>query len=175
MLKATVLVILALFAATFAQRGHLPPDPGAAGKRTVLGIDSDGDGVRDDIQIEVTRLIPNDPYARAGAMFWFAIEQRIFTAYEENPNESFEFFYPYFLASSASARYAIITGAGNFISIDKRTMMLLNTRERFLVNNELDSIAHGRALRSHTFYPELREQLDREFQIFYEREKERQR
>ena len=175
MLKATVLVTLALFAATFAQRGHLPPDPGAAGKRTVLGIDSDNDGVRDDIQIEVTRLIPNDPYARAGAMFWFAMQQRIFTAYEENPNESFEFFYPYFLGMSAAARYSIITGAKNLISIDRFMMLLLNTSERFLVNEKLGSIAHGRALRSHTFYPELREGFDNEFQLFYEREKERQR
>lgn len=29
---------------------NLPPDPGEAGKKTLLGIDSDGDGVRDDIQ-----------------------------------------------------------------------------------------------------------------------------
>ena len=29
---------------------HLPPDPGEAGKRTIEGIDSDGDGVRDDVQ-----------------------------------------------------------------------------------------------------------------------------
>ena len=29
---------------------NLPPDPGAAGKRTIEGIDSDNDGVRDDVQ-----------------------------------------------------------------------------------------------------------------------------
>ena len=29
----------------------LPPDPGEEGKLTLLGIDSDGDGVRDDIQL----------------------------------------------------------------------------------------------------------------------------
>ncbi len=28
----------------------LPPDPGVAGKATIAGIDSDGDGVRDDVQ-----------------------------------------------------------------------------------------------------------------------------
>jgi len=28
----------------------LPPDPGSAGRATLEGIDSDGDGVRDDIQ-----------------------------------------------------------------------------------------------------------------------------
>jgi len=175
MLKATVLVTLALFAATFAQRGHLPPDPGAAGKRTVLGIDSDNDGVRDDIQIEVTRLIPNDPYARAGAMFWFAMQRERFRAYVENPDESFEFFYPYFMGSSAGSRYVIRTGADNLISIDKRIIMALNTRERFLVNHKLDSIAHGKRFRTYDFYPELRERFDNEFQVFYERERERQR
>ena len=28
----------------------LPPDPGKAGKQTLMGVDSDGDGLRDDIQ-----------------------------------------------------------------------------------------------------------------------------
>jgi len=175
MLKATVLVTLALFAATFAQRGHLPPDPGAAGKRTVLGIDSDGDGVRDDIQIEVTRLIPNDPYARAGAMFWFAMQQELFRIYLENPNESFEFFYPYYMGSGAGSWHNIKTGAGNIIPIERRLIMLLNTRERFEINHSLDSIAHGKRFRTYDFYPELRERFDNEFQLFYEREKERQR
>ena len=30
--------------------GDLPPDPGDVGKATLLGVDADGDGVRDDIQ-----------------------------------------------------------------------------------------------------------------------------
>lgn len=32
---------------------NLPPDPGEAGKKTLEGIDADGDGVRDDIQIYI--------------------------------------------------------------------------------------------------------------------------
>lgn len=35
---------------TKAEHNGLPPDPGEAGKATLLGIDSDNDGVRDDIQ-----------------------------------------------------------------------------------------------------------------------------
>src|SRR5216683_231714 len=37
----------------------LPPDPGAAGKATLQGIDSDGDGVRDDIQRYIALTYPN--------------------------------------------------------------------------------------------------------------------
>jgi hypothetical protein len=177
-MKITVLMILVFLATVFAQSGplaKLPPDPGAAGKRTVLGIDSDGDGVRDDIQIQVTRLIPNDPYARAGAMFWFAMQQELFRVYLENPNESFEFFYPYFMGSGAGSWHCLRTGAGDLIPIERREIMLLNTRERFLVSQKLDSIAHGRGFRTYDRYPELKERFNREFQGFYEREKERQR
>lgn len=38
----------------------LPPDPGAAGKVTLAGIDSDNDGVRDDIQIAIYDRYPNN-------------------------------------------------------------------------------------------------------------------
>jgi hypothetical protein len=39
--------------------GRLPPDPGDAGKATLLGIDSDMDGVRDDIQRYISLTYPN--------------------------------------------------------------------------------------------------------------------
>ncbi|MCL1945605.1 MAG: hypothetical protein FWF51_00430 [Chitinivibrionia bacterium] len=174
MLRITVLMIFVLFAVAFAQI-KLPPNPGAAGKKTVLGIDSDGDGVRDDIQIEITKLIPNDPYARAGAMFFFAVQQEIFRIYLENPNESFEFFYPYFLMSMAGATHYVQTGAENLIPVEKFLIMLLNTRERFLVNDKLDSIAHGKGITHYSHYPEFREKYDKKFQEFYEREKDRQK
>jgi hypothetical protein len=174
MLRITVLTIFVLFAVAFAQI-KLPPNPGAAGKKTVLGIDSDGDGVRDDIQIEVTKLIPNDPYARAGAMFFFAVQQEIFRVYLENPNESFEFFYPYFLMSMAGTAHCIRTGAGDLIPVEKREIMLLNTKERFLVGYKLDSIAHGKGITYYEHYTGLKELYDKKFQEFYEREKERQK
>lgn len=43
----------------------LPPDPGEAGKRTLLGIDSDGDGVRDDVQRYIYLTYPDDPKVQA--------------------------------------------------------------------------------------------------------------
>ncbi len=42
----------------------LPPDPGEAGKQTLLGIDSDNDGVRDDVQIGIAHYYPENENAR---------------------------------------------------------------------------------------------------------------
>ena len=42
----------------------LPPDPGDAGKQTLLGIDSDNDGVRDDIQHYIYFTYPNEKKVR---------------------------------------------------------------------------------------------------------------
>jgi len=44
----------------------LPPDPGAAGKETLAGIDSDNDGVRDDVQRWIVMTYPNSQKTRAG-------------------------------------------------------------------------------------------------------------
>ncbi len=43
----------------------LPPDPGDAGKVTLQGIDSDSDGIRDDVQISIVERYPNDEEKQA--------------------------------------------------------------------------------------------------------------
>jgi len=43
----------------------LPPDPGLAGQATLAGIDSDNDGVRDDVQRWITLTYPNSQKTRA--------------------------------------------------------------------------------------------------------------
>ena len=42
-----------------------PPDPGEAGKKSLEGIDSDHDGLRDDIQRWIYARFPNEPKKRA--------------------------------------------------------------------------------------------------------------
>lgn len=44
---------------------QLPPDPGKAGKATIQGIDSDNDGVRDDIQRYIALTYPTSTKTRA--------------------------------------------------------------------------------------------------------------
>ncbi len=45
---------------------ELPPDPGKAGKQTLLGIDTDGDGLRDDIQRYIYFTYTDDDKLRLG-------------------------------------------------------------------------------------------------------------
>jgi hypothetical protein len=52
--------------------GLLPPDPGAAGMATLEGIDSDGDGVRDDVERYIWLTYPQSARQRA-ALFQEAI------------------------------------------------------------------------------------------------------
>lgn len=154
----------------------LPPDPGETGKKTILGIDSDGDGIRDDIQIAITKLIPDDPYKRAGALFWFATKNALWEAYLNNSNQTFEYYYPYFQASGAGSYYCIETGACDLISYGKRATLLYNTKERFLFSEKLDSIANGQAFPSFRDNPiDMQKKYDIEFQKIYEREQERQK
>lgn len=47
------------------QGATLPPDPGEAGKATLSGIDSDHDGVRDDVQRWIALTYPNSAKERA--------------------------------------------------------------------------------------------------------------
>lgn len=49
------------------KQGGLPPDPGEAGKVALEGIDSDGDGVRDDIERYIALTYPNSEKTRAAA------------------------------------------------------------------------------------------------------------
>jgi len=50
----------------------LPPDPGPAGKATLQGIDSDGDGLRDDVQRSIALTFPESARTRA-AMTQYAV------------------------------------------------------------------------------------------------------
>jgi len=155
---------------------RLPPDPGAAGRATILGIDSEGHGVRDDILIAVTKLIPDDPYKRAAALFSSAMQQQLWKAVIENPDKEFEYFRPYFQATSAGAHYWVRMGVCNIISDSRYNALMYNTRERFLIMRKISSIASGQAFPSFRDNPkDIQEKYDRVFQEFYQREQERQR
>lgn len=49
-----------------AAASNLPPDPGEEGKKTLAGIDSDDDGVRDDVQRYIALTYPDSEKTRAG-------------------------------------------------------------------------------------------------------------
>jgi len=54
----------------------LPPDPGAAGVRTVVGIDSNANGIRDDVEVQIDARYGTDPTAFAAATETAKVMQR---------------------------------------------------------------------------------------------------
>ncbi len=65
LLLLILLASLAVWAGEADLLANLPPDPGAAGKATLAGIDSDNDGVRDDVQCWIALTYPNSQKTRA--------------------------------------------------------------------------------------------------------------
>lgn len=56
---------------------NLPPDPGEAGNRTVIGIDSNGNGIRDDVEVAIFREYPNSAKTRAALLQYAVVGQMI--------------------------------------------------------------------------------------------------
>ena len=57
----------------------LPPDPGEAGKATLAGIDSDHDGVRDDLEREIVYMYPQNDQVRRVLRAMMKKEQDVIT------------------------------------------------------------------------------------------------
>lgn len=57
----------------------LPPDPGEAGKATLSGIDSDNDGVRDDLEREIVFMYPGNDTVRRVLRAMVKKEQDVIT------------------------------------------------------------------------------------------------
>lgn len=66
----------------------LPPDPGEAGKQTLLGIDSDSDGVRDDIQRYIYFAYPDEEKVRV-ALTQVALEYQGLLSQANDPDAAF--------------------------------------------------------------------------------------
>jgi hypothetical protein len=57
----------------------IPPDPGEAGKQTLAGIDSDNDGVRDDLEREIVFMYPGNDQVRRVLRAMVKQEQQVIT------------------------------------------------------------------------------------------------
>ena len=57
------------------ESSELPPDPGEEGKADVAGIDSDNDGVRDDVERYIAYKYPDNPLTRKALYQYSKYEQ----------------------------------------------------------------------------------------------------
>ncbi len=65
--------------------GGLPPDPGEEGRATLEGIDSDGDGIRDDIQRFIALTHPDSEKLRAGLTQFTRVVQEALLVRDDKP------------------------------------------------------------------------------------------
>ncbi|UXY15498.1 hypothetical protein N8I74_00335 [Chitiniphilus purpureus] len=130
----------------------VPPDPGAEGRRTLAGIDSDNDGVRDDVQRFLAKEVGQHP-----ARFRYAMEmaritqQEILAASENNKEKVRSLFSQWIVAHDCYFRtykdsVELYSWRLNFSK--KLTALHSNTPERIAANNKADELASGKLYRS---------------------------
>ena len=63
----------------------MPAEPGANGDATIAGVDSDGDGIRDDVERRISANYPDNPSARA---YSYMIAKRLQTIIVNSANKN---------------------------------------------------------------------------------------
>lgn len=127
----------------------LPPDPGEAGKATVLGIDSDNDGVRDDIQRLIQQTAPNSTPIKSALRQYAANAQKLFAAVG-NDSEVLRLLQES-NRSSQCARYIMRTvdlRSDGLEVMDKLRANIANSYLRMKTLSEISSVASGKVIQS---------------------------
>ena len=144
-----IMLVMLLMSGSVAWAGNkdllasLPPDPGEAGKATLEGIDSDNDGVRDDVQRWIAISYPNSQKTRE-ALRQQAIALQKFLVDSADPNLSF--------GNAISNNDAVTCLAyirDDFYNIsDELLAVFLNTAQRSRAYLQADAHLSGRGFRS---------------------------
>jgi hypothetical protein len=124
----TLIIFSLTIVGSIAGNTILPPDPGSAGEQTLLGIDSDNDGVRDDVQRYIYMTYPNDKKLRL-ALTEIAKNYQELLPDSADPDASYAHVTK--LDRSRACLYYIQGGVRNALDI-KRALKaeILNTKER---------------------------------------------
>ena len=126
-------LMLPLLAANIACAGNLPPDPGEAGKATLAGIDSDNDGVRDDVQRWIAMSFPNSQKTRAAVTQKAKAIQLILLNAADEAN---------------ARKYSRASGKASFCITFVREQLLGQDSDAYHLKRELEAIYMNTAVRS---------------------------
>jgi hypothetical protein len=122
----------------------LPKDPGSAGKKTLLGIDSDNDGIRDDVEIAIFEKYPDEPIKRKVLLKEARVDQKKFEAYLKGDRSKIlnELYLEESAASECTVKFTKSTRELIKVS-DHYQSTFYNTKERLLAQNKIDSYFAG--------------------------------
>ncbi len=119
----------------------LPPDPGAAGLATLAGIDSDGDGVRDDVQRFVVLSYPDSQRTQAallqlakGYAAWLSVAAQDTNAAYDAEQKS---------QRAMECVYAVAASDVAYSAINEIKLQVLNTDARQDVFYATDAMLSG--------------------------------
>lgn len=123
---------------------NLPPDPGKEGEKTIVGIDLDADGVRDDIQRSIVLTYPEKPEVQK-ALFQQAKASQEYVRDADDSAKTFE----NAEKISRSLECLHFRDPENASSlIHKLHAELLNTKDRILASDRADSHLGGHSFKS---------------------------
>ena len=140
----TILILLFACTKTSSNKSAtdiiLPPDPSESGKATLAGVDSDRDGVRDDIQRYIVLTYPDQPeiqkalrqYAKAHQDYILGADDPLKT--KENAIKA---------DKSIECLFSKATTDSHSKIFDQIHAEFLNTKERILANSKADSHLSG--------------------------------
>ncbi len=121
---------------------YLPLDPGDSGKNTFEGIDSDSNGIRDDIQRLITFNFPDNPTQRASMLqLAKSIQNAMFLYYEQSQAGS-----PLSVSVediSKAVMFVTDCQANKIMSIGTLEFFIANTDERNQIYHEVNNHFSG--------------------------------
>ena len=122
----------------------LPPDPSETGKATLVGVDSDSDGVRDDIQRYIALTYPDKPEIQK-ALRQFAKASQDYILHGDDPIKAREAA----LKEDKAIECLHSRDSENASVIFRKIHAeFLNTKERILANDKVDSLLSGQVFPS---------------------------
>jgi hypothetical protein len=111
----------------------IPPDPGEAGKATLEGVDSDHDGLRDDVQREIMFLAPESEKMRMALGAYAKVEQTLASSPNLSKEESNAFLEKISAAGACISALQELNDRiiySNYAREIRKTNIVLNTPER---------------------------------------------
>lgn len=130
---------LAACSATDTQDDDLPPDPGPAGLTTLVGIDSDNDGIRDDVQ-RFVMLNHQEPEVRA-ALIQVAVP--LIRSYTVASSDGAVLGFTNELVRGVSCVHTLMPTEDASRAVAELESVVLNTPERIRANEAADERASG--------------------------------
>lgn len=140
--------------------------------KEILGADDDNDGVRDDIQAQIIKKIPNDPEKRAIVMLMAVAMRSKLEKVLNNPKTTYKELGFEASLMSYSVKLFVRNSVHTDLSIDQIDMWSNNTQERYIANQKADQIFDGQAF-PHEDYEQHLNLCKKTYETLLEREKNR--